>query len=191
MEVSASLNGASLQSGSFSSVAAVASENPASFTLSALQSLLQQVISTNSSSPTALSVIPGKSSWLFDSACHNHMTPNSSVFSSKLSASSLPPIHTANDTPMAITHIENVSDSNLHLPDTYYIPSLAFNLISVGQLCDLGLNVLFSSSGCQVQDPQTGKILGTGKKVGRLFELESLQLPQHISAVTTSKSSLL
>ena len=86
------------------------------------------------------------------------------TFSNKESTS-LPPIRTANNTLMSITHVSYASESHLSLPETYHVPSLAFNLISVGQLCDLGLNVLFSSSRCQVQDLQTGKVLGTGPKV--------------------------
>ena len=77
---------------------------------------------------------------------------------------------------MPITHIGTVNTANLSLSNTYFIPSLALNLVSVGQLCDLGLNVLFSPHGCQVQDLQTGQILGTGRKVGRLFELTSFRL---------------
>ncbi|XP_031287560.1 uncharacterized protein LOC116146289 [Pistacia vera] len=31
------------------------------------------------------------------------------------------------------------------------------------------------------QDPQTGQLIGIGRKIGRLFELTSLQLPSHLS----------
>jgi len=86
---------------------------------------------------------------------------------------------------MNITHTGHVSTSNLTLPDTYYIPNLTLNLIYVGQLCEQGLNVYFSPSGVQVQDPQTKQIIGTGRRVGRLFELQSLYLPKtHVSAAT-------
>ena len=53
---------------------------------------------------------------------------------------------------MPITHIGIVATSNLSLHDTYFIPSLALNLVSIGQLCDLGLTVLFSPHSYQVQD---------------------------------------
>lgn len=53
------------------------------------------------------------------------------------------------------------------------------------------LKVILSSSGVQTQDSQTGQILGTGRKVGRLFELASLHLPQNcVSAATTTKTSI-
>ena len=120
------------------------------------------------------------------------MTTNIDHLSSTKPASFLPPIHTANGSQMNITHIGHTSASNLSLPETYYIPNLALNLISVGQLCEKGLDVNFSLSGCQVQDPQTGQILRKGHRVGRLFELVSLHLPQKLmsAAATTTKSSI-
>ena len=166
--------------GSFS-IAAAATEDSTPVTMSDLETLLKQVISSNSS--LAMSATPGNSSWFFDSACCNHMTTNINSLSSITLASSLPLIHTANGNKMHITHTGNISTTNLTLPDTYCIPNLTLNLISVGQLCEQGLKVNFSPLGVQVQDPQTGQILGTGRRVGRLFELQSLHIPnKHVSA---------
>ena len=92
---------------------------------------------------------------------------------------------------MNITHTGHASTSNLSLLETYYIPNLALYLIFDCQLCEQGLNINFSPFGCQVQDPQTGHILGKGRRVGRLFELVSLHLPQKlVSAATTTDSSV-
>jgi hypothetical protein len=151
--------------------------------MSDIEALLKQVISSNTS--TAMSATHGNSQWFFDSACCNHMTTGIKSLPSVTIVSSLPPIHTANDNTMNITHTGHVSTSNLTLPNTYYIPNLTLNLISVGQLCEQGLNVYFSPFGVQVQDPQTKQIIGTGRRVGRLFELQSLHLPTtHVSAAT-------
>ena len=57
---------------------------------------------------------------------------------------------------MLVNHIGYVFVSNLSLSNTFLIPKLTLNLLSVGQLCELGLNVIFTSSGCRVQDPKTG-----------------------------------
>ncbi|GKU97215.1 hypothetical protein SLEP1_g10385 [Rubroshorea leprosula] len=61
-------------------------------------------------------------------------------------------------------HIGNVSTKSLTLPNALLVPKLSYNLLSVGQLCDLGLEVTFSAHGCRVQDPRTGQLLGTGRK---------------------------
>lgn len=130
-----------------------------------------------------MSVAPGNSSWFFDSAYCNHMTTNINSLSSVTLGSSVPLIHIANGNKMRITHIGHISTTNLTLPNTYYIPNLTLNLISVRQLCEQGLKVIFTPLGVQVQDPQTGVILGTGGRMDRLFELQSLHIPnKHVSA---------
>ena len=67
----------------------------------------------------------------------------------------MPPIHTANGTQMTITHTGHAATPNLSLPETYHIPNLTLNLISVGQLYEKELTVIFSSFSVQVQDSQT------------------------------------
>jgi hypothetical protein len=173
--------------GSSSVTVAATTEGSTFVTMSDLEAMVKQVISSNSS--TAMSATPGNSPWFFDSACCNHMTTDINLLSSKTPISSLP--WYSNGTQMTITHIDHVTTPNLSLPETYHIPNLTLNLISVGQLCEKELTVIFSSSGVQVQDSQTGQILGTGRKVGRLFELASLHLPQKfVSAATTTNSSI-
>ncbi|KAL0545170.1 hypothetical protein IC582_020316 [Cucumis melo] len=160
--------------GSSSVVAAATSSDitaPLSLQLTDLHDLLKQVISSQS---TALAVTPG-TSWLLDSACCNHMTSNISLLSSHIPVHSLPPIHSADGNHMSISHIGTVNTPTIKPPNTYHVPNLTFNLASVGQLCEFGLTIVFSSHGCQVQDSQTGQVIGTGRKVGRLFELTSLQ----------------
>jgi len=57
-------------------------------------------------------------------------------------------IHTPDGSNMNVSYKGSISSSDLSLPDTFVIPTLNFNLISVGQLCDLGYDVIFSSRGC-------------------------------------------
>ena len=135
------------------SSAAATSESPTTST-SELESLLKQVLLKANSPSTAFSVTSGNS-WYFDSACCNHMTNDSSIFTMKTQSSSLPNIQTADGSTMKVTHIGTVSTEDLNLPDTYFVPNLSLNLVSIGQLCDLGLDIIFTSSGCHVQDPQT------------------------------------
>lgn len=59
-----------------------------------------------------------------------------------------------------------------HIPNVYFVPKLSSNLISVGQLVDNGYSVHFSSFGCLIQDQQTGKVIKTATKHGRLFLLD-------------------
>ena len=122
-------------------VIAASTDGSTGITMSDLEALLKQVISSNSHA--AMSVTPANSHWLFDSACCNYMTTNINLLSSTTHVSCLPPIHTTNGTQMNITHTGHASTSNHSLPETYYILNLALNLISVGQVCEKGLNINF------------------------------------------------
>ena len=64
-------------------------------------------------------------------------------------------------------------------------------MLSIGQLCELGVDLLFTNHGVDVQDPQTGQVLGTGHKVGRMFEVHDLKIPSQVvsTAATTATSS--
>ena len=141
-------------------------------------------------SPT-LFVTSANKSWLLDSACCNHMTPHTSHFSHKTHLAPYPVIYTANSSHMYVSHIGTISYPTLTIPDTYIVPKLSLILLSVGQLCEFGLDFHFSNRGVDVQDPLMGKLLGIGRKIGRLFELCNLQIPSHLvssSIVATTLS---
>uniref|UniRef100_A0A2N9IW51 Integrase catalytic domain-containing protein n=1 Tax=Fagus sylvatica TaxID=28930 RepID=A0A2N9IW51_FAGSY len=148
------------------------------YSIADLQVLFSQVQALSSSaSNSALSVTPGISSeWFLDSACCNHMTDNPHLASAH-TPPVLPTITTADGSAMTVSHVGSISTPNLSISDVFCVPKLHLNLLSVGQLTELGLNLFFSSRGCLVQDSRTGQIVGSARKVGRLFELTSLHFP--------------
>ena len=83
---------------------------------------------------SSLSVLFGMShsSWLVDSACCNHMTPLSSLFSELKLVPHLLNICTANGSTMSGHNIGYVSTSNLLVPGVFNVPDLSYNLFSVG-----------------------------------------------------------
>jgi hypothetical protein len=80
------------------------------------------------------------------------MTPNSSLFSSKSVLPSPTNIYTANGSHLNVSHIGSVSTHQLFVSDTYFVPNISLNLLSVGQLCEFSLELHFSKLGCDVQD---------------------------------------
>uniref|UniRef100_A0A2N9FJR4 Integrase catalytic domain-containing protein n=1 Tax=Fagus sylvatica TaxID=28930 RepID=A0A2N9FJR4_FAGSY len=148
------------------------------YSIADLQALFSQVQALSSSaSNSALSMTPGISSeWFLDSACCNHMTDNPHLTSAH-TPPVLPTITTADGSAMTVSHVGSISTPNLSISDVFCVPKLHLNLLSVGQLTELGLNLFFSSRGCLVQDSRTGQIVGSARKVGRLFELTSLHFP--------------
>uniref|UniRef100_A0A2N9IIA8 Uncharacterized protein n=1 Tax=Fagus sylvatica TaxID=28930 RepID=A0A2N9IIA8_FAGSY len=175
-------------------IAPVHSGSTITLTTNQLEDIIAQALvrAGNASSSSALSVLPGKfSSWLLDSACCNHMTPYPSFFSHTSSAHHAPTIHTANGSTMLVCSIGTVSTSKLSISDVFHVPKLSYNLLSVGQLAELGYRIILDYFGCIVQDPRTGQELGTGRRIGRLFEISSLRLPATgVSAATSSLPSL-
>jgi len=130
--------------------AAVSDQVPSSISLNDLQTLLNQLAGNMETSST-LSPTPGtSSSWFFDSQCYNHMTSSSAAIVNKCRPVNNSPIRIADSSPMQVSHVWDISTANLSLVDDFLVPKLALNLISVAQLCELGLDVPFSSCGCRV-----------------------------------------
>ena len=122
------------------------------------------------------------------------MTPHSSLFS-KLNPASYPlNIHITDGFTMHENSLGFVLTSNLSIPGVFHVPDLSYNLCSVGQLAELGYHLIFYYSECIVQDPRTGKELGTGPRVGRMFPVDNLHLPPiapvSVAVVATAVSSL-
>ena len=162
-----------------------------SLSMEDLQDMVNRVhLPSSSASNIAFSTISSTSpTWLLDSACYNHMTSFPVVVSSHTSTS-LPTIYTTNGSPMHVSHLGNVSTLALSVSNVYQIPQLTHNLLSVGKLTELGFSLTFSSIGVFVQDSQTRQIVGTARKVGRLFEIICLHLPSsRLSASAVSGQS--
>ena len=152
-------------------------------------------MASNASLSTALSVLPSKShTWLFDSACCNHMTPHSSLFSKPNPAPHPFNIHIANGSTMHGNNLGFVSTFNLLVPGVFHVPDLSYNLCSMGQLAKLGYRLIFYYSGCIVQDPRMGQELGTSPRVRRIFPVDNLHLPPvalvFVAATAAAISSL-
>ena len=100
----------------------------------------------------ALSVTLGFSSeWFLDSACCNHMT-NNPYLTSAYTLHVLPIIITVDGFAMTVSHVGSISTPNLSVSDVFCVHKLHLNLLFVGQLTELGLNLFFFSRDCLMQD---------------------------------------
>ena len=114
------------------------------------------------------------------------MTSDPSLFMKILPVPNGSIITTTNGSTLKATHIGNIDTFTLCIPDTYLVLNLSFNLISIGQLCDLDFDLHSSKQyGCIIQDHRTGQKVRTGCKVRTLFELECLKIPQYLIYATT------
>ena len=104
------------------------------------------------------------------------MTPNESQFFNKTPLEHPITIYIADGTPMPVSHKGTISSPCLSLSDTFHIPKLSLNLLSIIQLYELGIDLLFTNHGVDVQDPRISQVLGTGRKVGCMFEVHDLKI---------------
>ena len=119
------------------------------------------------------------------------MTFDESQFSDKAPLEHPITIYTADGIPTPVSHKGTISSPCLSLNDTFHIPKLSLNLLSVGQLCELGIDLLFTNHDVDVQDPWTGQVFGTSHKVGRMFEVQDLKIPSQVvsTAATTATTA--
>ena len=69
--------------------------------------------------------------------------------------------------------------------------NLSLNLLFVGEFCELGIDLLFTNHGVDVQDLRIGQVLRKGRKVGCMFEVHDLKIPSQVVftvAITTIHS---
>ncbi|KAG5561202.1 hypothetical protein RHGRI_004282 [Rhododendron griersonianum] len=91
---------------------------------------------------------------------------------------------------MHVVSIGSIQSNSLSLSNVFYVPQLTLSLVSISQLSDSGFDVVFSSSGCVVQDRESKKQTGTGRRVGDLYTLERLHIPTKSSPTAASSFCL-
>ena len=82
------------------------------------------------------------------------MTPDESQFYDKASLEQLITIYIVDGTPMPNSHKGTTFSPCLSFSDTFHIPKLSLNLLYVGQLCELGIDLLFTNHGMDMQIPR-------------------------------------
>lgn len=70
------------------------------------------------------------------------------------------------------------------------VPKLTANLLSVGQPVEQNCLVIFSPNGCVIKKILTGKTMARGRKVGRLFLLQSTNSKLHQCFLSASKKDI-
>lgn len=66
----------------------------------------------------------------------------------------------------------------------FFLSLLSLSLISVFKLCHSGYYVYFSDSHCFVQDRNSQRLIGTGRRDGGLYVLEEFHLPARAASIT-------
>lgn len=115
--------------------------------------------------------------WLVNSGCSNHMTSMRSLFND-LDETYKEKVHLGDNKDLAVEgkgtvsfHTNGGKVKLLH--DVQFVPTLAHNLLSVGQLISLGHSVIFEGNHCLIKDGQTGNTLVSIKRTkNNMFPLQ-------------------
>ncbi|KAK2990408.1 hypothetical protein RJ640_001740 [Escallonia rubra] len=167
----------------------VTHEDVQSMVTQQIQQLLGTSLNAQPSTSTAMSASPasahsmnhsGKtSSWIFDSGASHHMTHDSSILVERSTSFIPSSIQTADGSSMEVHQLGSIDSTSfpsgeLCVSNVLHVPKLSVNLLSISQLVDAGCDVIFSPSGCVVQDRHTGRQIGTGRRDGGLYFLQNL-----------------
>lgn len=189
---------ATAESASLSETTTAPSATPDMAQLSSQVQQLQQLLQTAGflSEPSAMSASTGTdSTWILDSGASHHMTSCGSLLVDCSPVPSDLQIRTADGTSLSVSQCGSITPSSdssgrLTLSPVLHVPKLSMNLISISRLADSGYTISFTSSSCFVQDPHTGRRIGTGRRMGNLYRLESLHLPPSAPPTLCSSGSV-
>ena len=106
--------------------------------------------------------------WFLDSGCSNHMCGDQTMFSD-LDATFRHSVKLGNNTKMDVMGKESVklllNGVNHIITEVYYIIDLRNNLLSIGQLQERGLAILFKEGICKIFHREKGLIIQTNMSI--------------------------
>ncbi|GJW72816.1 retrovirus-related pol polyprotein from transposon TNT 1-94 [Tanacetum coccineum] len=104
--------------------------------------------------------------WIKDSGCSKHMTGNKSLFSTYKAYDGGNVVFGSNLKGKIIGK-DTISNDSLTISNVEHVDNLAFNLLSVGQICDNMCQVLFTKEGSEII--KDGKIIRNGIRKNGLY----------------------
>ncbi|PKA46730.1 Retrovirus-related Pol polyprotein from transposon TNT 1-94 [Apostasia shenzhenica] len=101
--------------------------------------------------------------WFLDSGCSNHMTGNKSLFCN-IDESIKLEVRLGDDKKVCIQGkgtiaVKEKSGTKRLIHNVYYVPGLAHNLLSVGQLIQRGYSVIFDAGICEIKNKSSNSSL--------------------------------
>lgn len=124
--------------------------------------------------------VNGEDMWFLDSGCSNHMCGKKEYFSD-FDESFRVSVKLGNNSSMVVMGKGNVrlqiNGRAQIITGVFYVPDLKNNLLSIGQLQEKGLNILFQGKKCKVFHLEKGLIMETKMASNRMFILHAISQP--------------
>ena len=140
-----------------------------------LQSASASINTLVESGKTNTCFISSSSTWVIDSRATDHMTDNSSLFTTFQSHPSISTVTLADWSTSCVLRSGTIHLTPLiTLTSVMSLPQFSFNLISVSKLTrTLNCSISFFPDHCLIQDLSTKRIIGRGRKSKGLYILET------------------
>ena len=136
-----------------------------------------------------------QNSWIIDSGCTNHMCNKKDIFFNYNELSNPVSVQVGDGKTVRGIGKGNVwldlklpysGPKKCILQDVYYVPDLAYNLVSVSQLAEKGKDTIFRAKYCTIKDKKN-KLLGVGTLHDKLYILDC-EFKRECSYITQTKS---
>jgi len=133
-----------------------------------------------------------ETTWFLDSGCSNHMSGHKNFFL-ELDENFHRSVKLGDNSSIDVLgkgriHLQ-VNNSSQVISEVFYIPDLKNNLLSIGQLQEKGLAILFKNNKCKVFHPDRGLIIETEMAMNRMFiVIAKIQFPDHHCFITPAQN---
>ncbi|GJT27431.1 retrovirus-related pol polyprotein from transposon TNT 1-94 [Tanacetum coccineum] len=131
--------------------------------------------------------------FIIDSGCSKHMTGNLKLLSN-IVEKFLGTVKCGNDQIALILGYGDLVQGNITIKRVYYVEELNHNLFSIGQFCDVDLEVAFQKSTCYIRDLKGNDLL-TGSRGTDLYSITlqdtSTPNPIYLMAKASSRNHIL
>jgi hypothetical protein len=130
--------------------------------------------------------------WVIDSGCTQHMTGDPRMFTSLKENREYQEKNTFGDNSKSkVKGIDKIAISNDHsLSNVLYVASLSFNLLSVGQLCDLGFQCLFTPNEVVVSKIEDKQMIFKGFRYNNFYLVDFTSKYANLVTCLFTKTSL-
>ena len=128
--------------------------------------------------------------WYLNSGCSRHMKGDKSKFC-LLNESDGGQVTFRENLKGKIIGSEKVGKNlSSYIDDVIFVEGLAYNLLSISQLCDKGHKILFDTEACTIFQPNSEVVKFTEKRVNNMYMID---LDDHVHdnlCLTTTKDNL-
>ncbi|XP_052626936.1 uncharacterized protein LOC128133509 [Lactuca sativa] len=127
----------------------------------------------STSIPTVLNAgEPNDDTWYIDSGCSKHMTGNRNYLRDFKPIQTNQDVTFGNNMKAKIKGYGNITNGNFTIKKVAFVDDLKHNLISVSQLCDNNLEVLFTKQRSLIMDAKTKDVIVDSDRAGNMYPLD-------------------